>query len=110
MADLIVDRCADALGETLIVERGGDPAMLDRKLMHERIDRFCRHARADMLGDLIQHAVVDRCRLTDQADVLRALDQRALRHHMPLQLHDIIAVIPLFMTLFVLLSAAAPAA
>ena len=110
MADLVVERGADALGKALIVERSRYAAMLDRIIVHQRVDIFRGHARMDAFSDQIQDTVVDGGGLSDQTQIFRALDQRTRRHRMPFQLQDVVTVIPFLMALLILLPAAAPAA
>jgi hypothetical protein len=54
VADALVDRGADALGEAAVVQGRGVSARLERPAVHRRVDRVGGHARADHRAGLVQ--------------------------------------------------------
>ena len=109
VADNVVDARADALGVALVVEVGGDAAVVDGVVVDPLVDLGGGHAGADILGDVVEHADVDGRGALDALDVLGGLEQAAG--------HDLLAgggqavevLVHAGVALLVLLAGAAPA-
>ena len=83
MADLIVDGCAHTFRESLIVQRGRDSAVLCREAVDDLVDLGCAHPDADVFGHFVQHCGIQRGAFPDHLDLMRCLQQLAVRHDLP---------------------------
>lgn len=73
MADHIVKGSADALGESVIMERGGDAAVLCRKVIDQAVDLGSAHAFVNVGRDVIKDGCIERRALLDGFDLGRGL-------------------------------------
>ena len=60
MADDVVKRRAYALGKSVVVERGGDPAVLCREIIDKTVDLSRAHALADVGGNMVENGGIQR--------------------------------------------------
>ena len=109
MAYHIIDGGAHALGVALVVEVGGNAAMLRGVLVDPLVDLFGGHAGVDVLAHIVEGSDVDGSRALDALDILRALVKAARQHVEALIPEALKLLVKGLMAFFVFLSAAAPA-
>ncbi len=109
VADLIVQRGADALRKSLIVQRCRDAAHLLRRLIDDPVDLLRTHPLTDTGGHLVEHGDIDLRAGPDSFDILRRLEKPSFRHFMSLHLRRPDLLVKGHMALLILSSASAPA-
>ncbi len=80
MADHLVDRGADALGKSFVVEISWDCTVLDAIVVHPLVDFLSRRTDANMSCDVIERADVDLGAGLDALNILGRLQQVAREH------------------------------
>ena len=90
MAYDLVDGCADALRESLVVERGGDGSVRHGIIEDQTVDLGSRHPFVYFLFNQIQDTSIDYTAPADAFDLLRCLNQIAAGDQMSfiLQIED----------------------
>ena len=109
MAHDVVDRGADAFGVALVVEVGGDAAVLCGVLVDPLVDLFGGHAGVDVLAHVVEGTDVDGCRALDALDILGRFVEASRQHVETFVPGTLELLVKGLVALLVLLPAAAPA-
>ena len=109
MAHLIVDRRADALGESFVIQRRGNAAHLGRLLIHPAVDFRRGNARADVRGDVIEHRDVDLRAFANACDLRLVFNHVVGRNDRAAAVHVVELLVKIIMAMLVFFAAAAPA-
>ena len=109
VAHHVVDGGADAFGVTLVIEVGGDAAVLCGVLVDPLIDLFGGHAGVDVLTHVVEGTDVDGSRALDALDIFGRLVKAARQHVEALIPEALKLFVKGLVALLVFLSASAPA-
>ena len=86
MTHHIIDACAYALGETVVVERSRRSAVVEGILVYQAIDVLCSHTGLYLAGHEVEGAIGYLAALADTLYLLRRLDEFAIGHKISFRL------------------------